>query len=461
MGYVVLHLEKTSGTDSAMSAHIERTIMPKNADPQRTHLNREMINFPDGVTNRTEAIQHRLETAGLQRKIGKNQVRTVRIMLSGSPDDMKKIEQAGKLDDWSRDNLDWLKKTYGAENIVSAVVHLDETTPHIHATMIPIVTGERRKAKAGQTTGKKKYRKKSTDTARLCADDVMSRTRLKEYQDNYAERMAKYGLQRGVDGSEAKHIATSQYYRDLLTQSESVQENITQLLEQKQQAEQELSSVKADIKKEKLKNSAADVGAKLMDGVSSLLGTPKMNKIEQENRRLHSTIQALHGENKAVKERLAVVKRDAFEEIENLKIRLNRELKNTNESHEQREQALKKENNSLKNTLLKVFVWFPMAKELLNTENLCRAIGLTTEQIAIVFRGAVLSFTGLLHSEEHKQKFRTEDSKIHLCISEDKKRVGLIVDGKQITDWFKQKYEDLKVVISQQQNQRKGAGMKL
>lgn len=65
MGYVVLHLEKTSGTDSAMSAHIERTIMPKNADPQRTHLNRELIEFPDGVTNRTEAIQHRLETAGL------------------------------------------------------------------------------------------------------------------------------------------------------------------------------------------------------------------------------------------------------------------------------------------------------------------------------------------------------------------------------------------------------------
>lgn len=96
-----------------------------------------MINFPDGVTNRTEAIQHRLETAGLQRKIGKNQVREVRILLTGSPDDMKRIEQAGKLDEWCNDNLDWLHKTYGADNIVSAVVHLDETTPRIHATMTP------------------------------------------------------------------------------------------------------------------------------------------------------------------------------------------------------------------------------------------------------------------------------------------------------------------------------------
>ena len=43
MGYAVLHMEKTSGTDTAMSAHIERTIKPKNADESRTHLNRELI----------------------------------------------------------------------------------------------------------------------------------------------------------------------------------------------------------------------------------------------------------------------------------------------------------------------------------------------------------------------------------------------------------------------------------
>ncbi len=141
--------------------HIERTIAPKNADPTRTHLNQEMIELPNGVQNRTQAIQYRLESAGLQRKIGKNQVRAVRIMLSGSHEDMKRIEQAGKLNEWCKDNLDWLKKTYGADNIVSAVLHLDETTPHIHATMIPIVTGERRKKKAEEGIGKKKYRKRN------------------------------------------------------------------------------------------------------------------------------------------------------------------------------------------------------------------------------------------------------------------------------------------------------------
>ena len=149
MGYAVLHLEKAKGAGSGMSAHIERTIQPKNADPTRTHLNRELIQFPDGVRNRTAAIQHRLDTAGLRRKIGKNQVQAIRIVLTGTHADMERIEQTGRLDEWSQDNLDWLRKTYGADNVVSAVLHMDEETPHIHATIVPIVQTERKKQKGG------------------------------------------------------------------------------------------------------------------------------------------------------------------------------------------------------------------------------------------------------------------------------------------------------------------------
>ena len=168
MGYAVLHLEKAKGADSGMSAHIERTIQPKNADPKRTHLNRELIQFPDGVSNRTEAIQHRLNTAGLKRKIGKNHVQAIRIVLTGSHADMEHIEQTGRLDEWCQDNIDWLRKTYGADNVVSAVLHMDEETPHIHATIVPIVQTERKKQKMEQTV-KKKYRTKAP-APRLCAD---------------------------------------------------------------------------------------------------------------------------------------------------------------------------------------------------------------------------------------------------------------------------------------------------
>ena len=149
MGYAVLHLEKAKGADSGMSAHIERTIQPKNADPTRTHLNRELIQFPDGVRNRTAAIQHRLNTAGLKRKIGKNQVQAIRIVLTGTHADMEQIEQTNRLDEWCKDNIDWLRKTYGADNVVSAVLHMDEETPHIHATIVPIVQTERKKQKGG------------------------------------------------------------------------------------------------------------------------------------------------------------------------------------------------------------------------------------------------------------------------------------------------------------------------
>ena len=71
--YAVCHLQRGSGNDSGMSCHIERKdakgkiYVPVNADADRTHLNRELVRFPDGVSNRTEAIQHRIETAGLRR----------------------------------------------------------------------------------------------------------------------------------------------------------------------------------------------------------------------------------------------------------------------------------------------------------------------------------------------------------------------------------------------------------
>ena len=227
MGYAVLNIKKASGNDTATSAHIERTIDPKNADKSRTHMNRELITFPCGVSNRTEAIQYRIEHAGITRKINEKQVRALRFMLTGSPEDMQRIQSENRLDDWCEDSLNWVRETFGKDNLVSAVLHMDEKTPHIHATVVPIVTGERRKAKAAKPgDGRKKYRKKNPNAARLCADDVMARDKLESYQDSYAERMQKYGLQRGVRGSEARNITTQQFYRELYVANEHLKEDI-------------------------------------------------------------------------------------------------------------------------------------------------------------------------------------------------------------------------------------------
>ncbi len=69
------------------------------------------------------------------------------------------MEAEGQLDDWCNDSLQWIRETYGERNLVSAVLHMDEKTPHIHATVIPIVTGERRKAGQGRTEREKEVQK--------------------------------------------------------------------------------------------------------------------------------------------------------------------------------------------------------------------------------------------------------------------------------------------------------------
>ena len=290
MGHAVLHLEKAKGTDSRMSAHIERTVHPKNADRTRTHLNRELVQFPEGVRNRTQAIAHRIETAGIRRKVGTNQVKAIRVLLTGSNKDMKQMEADGQLDGWCNDSLQWLRETYGELNLVSAVLHMDEKTPHIHATIVPIVTGERRKAKKEEQNGKKKYRKKSTQDVRLCADDVMARHKLKHYQDTYAQAMGKYGLQRGIDGSLAKHISTMQYYKELVEQQDSLQENIETLLGLEEEAQKRLKQVKGEINTQKMKNAAVNATTAIADGVSSLLGGSKVRRLETENESLRQGI---------------------------------------------------------------------------------------------------------------------------------------------------------------------------
>ena len=140
--YAVCHLERGAGNDSGMSCHIERKTadgkphIPDNADESRTHLNRELIGFPEGVANRTRAIQHRLDTAGLTRKVGKNQTRAIRVLLTGTNEQMMTLVSEGRLDDWCRANIKWLHDTFGEENLVSCVLHMDEKTPHLHATVV-------------------------------------------------------------------------------------------------------------------------------------------------------------------------------------------------------------------------------------------------------------------------------------------------------------------------------------
>ena len=426
MGYAVLHLEKTRGADSGMSAHIERTIQPKNADPKRTHLNRELIQFPEGVRNRTEAIQHRLNTAGLTRKIGKNQVQAIRIVLTGTHADMEQIEQTGRMDEWCQNNLDWLRKTYGADNVVSAVLHMDEETPHVHATIVPIVQTERKKQKKEQTV-KKKYRTKAP-APRLCADEVMSRANLIRYQDTYAEQMAAYGLQRGIKGSEAQHISTHEYYRSLIAQGEELQANITQLLEEQEkarlviaeaeQAKKELSRIKAEAKTEELKNSATKTATTVLNGVNSLLGGNKVNRLEKENAQLQKEVEELNEQIKRL-----------HTDMQKLKDNHARELNRANEQHQQ-------EVSNLKLLLNKTYRWFPSFKRFLNMERECLDCGFNMEQTDKLLHGQTVNYSGWLHSNEYRRN-ALADNVTAQVIRDDKRNLFLHINQTPVAQWFK------------------------
>ena len=239
--YAVCHLQRGSGNDSGMSCHIERKdangkkYIPVNADANRTQLNRELIAFPAGVKNRTDAIQFRIIHTGLHRKVGKNQCKAIRIILTGTHEQMMKIQDSGRLDKWTDANLKWLRETFGEDNLVSCVLHMDEKTPHLHATVVPIVTGERIRRKR---EGEKKYETKSGP--RLSADDVMRRTKLHEYQNSYAKAMKPFGLQRGIVGSTAKHQANSEYYKQQMNRYE---EDIAKLQADIEQAKEGRSTV--------------------------------------------------------------------------------------------------------------------------------------------------------------------------------------------------------------------------
>lgn len=443
MGYTSLQFNKAKGTsDSRMSDHIERKVIPHNADPIRTHLNRELIELPDGVKDRNEAISQRIKSAGIKRKITPDQVRAIRVMLSGTHEDIMKIHENGRIDEWCNDNLQWLYKNFGRENTVSAVLHMDELTPHIHATIVPIVTGERRKTKKEQAEGKRKYRKKA-DAVRLCADDVLNRDTMTAFHDSYAKLMEKYGLQRGVSGSEARHVSTAQYYRNMQREKEGLRTDVQELQNQKQEAQEQLAQAKREIQTDKLKGAATHAATNIVESVGSLFGSNKVKVLEQENRQLYNEVAA----------------RD--ESIENLQTNIQRmqeqhrtELLNIQSGHT-------KEVTRLNRIIQKACTWVPLLRELFRMEKFCRLLGFTPEQTATLITGTPLEYSGKLRSQEHGRDF-TANRVIAQIGTEptDKNKLFLSINRINVSDWFKEQFDKLTQPIQVEQEQKKSRGIR-
>ena len=152
--------------------------------------------------------------------------------------------------------------TPSVKKILYRVLHMDEKTPHLHATVIPIVTTPRKRR---NREGEQKYKEKQA-APRLCADEVMARGKLRQYQDTYAKAMSEFGLNRGVIASGARHQTQQQYNRQQALELQADIENLTSEI------------VKLEAEKEKIEKGAKDGKNRIL----SWLGTGELPKLEKE-----------------------------------------------------------------------------------------------------------------------------------------------------------------------------------
>ena len=255
--FCVLHMESRAEVSSILERHIvrqeiqyvegvrvETVWVPDNADESRVHLNRELISktITDPLTGKAktltiqQAVNRRIEEAGIT-KVRSNQNTCIEIIFSGSPETMCAMSQE-QVNSWAHDTLAWAQARWGYENVVSATLHCDEKTPHMHVIVVPIVQGQSRRSASKERMDSamgidtKKY-KTDTTRNRLCANEVYTKPLLYGYHTSYAETVGeKYGLSRGVRaelGSYKKHTTSIEYNRQLAEEADEKERLIKEL----------------------------------------------------------------------------------------------------------------------------------------------------------------------------------------------------------------------------------------
>ena len=298
------------------------------------------------------------------------------------------------------------------------------------------MTGERRKARKKQADAKRTYRKK-TNAVRLCADDLLTRERLVAYHDSYAAAMEKYGLQRGIRGSEARHITTAQYYRNLKRQTGELEANVRQLQTEQRQAERQLDEVRKEIKSEKLEAAKTETKAALVAKVGSLLGSGRLKELEADNRTLQGEVAARDKSIELLQQQMQRQQEEHSRQLMELQAKHRKEMADKEAEHQ-------REVSFLKSIIQKAKKWFPLFQELVYMEKFCLKVGFNERQTATLISGKPLFYEGELYSEEHRRKFTTERAGFQVVKDpKDKSKLALAINGQLIGEWFKEQFDRL------------------
>ncbi len=177
-------------------------------DSKRTSGNYHLI-YPQGKY--IDMINKRLATLTLKRKIRSDAI-LMNSFVIGSDGEFFKGMGTMKQYAFFEDCTRFFAEKYGYENMLSAVVHVDETTPHLHLNFVPINNG------------------------RLSSKSLFDRQKLAELQTELWEQVGKkYGLQRGKENSQATHITAAEHKAKVIVQSaEQKRDEIDRQTEQKQ-----------------------------------------------------------------------------------------------------------------------------------------------------------------------------------------------------------------------------------
>lgn len=227
MAYLVCHAQKFGQSDlRGVSIHNNRessNSSNKDIDYSHTAQNFDALTGENGNphTNYRAEVEKRLQANYRgERAIRKDAVRLVSVVVSSSPEFFECMSN-DKIKQFFNCAAEHLTERYGRENVVAAKVHMDERTPHMHFTFVPLRDGK------------------------LTARTILTRQELRSLQDDLPKALQQRGfdIERGVENSPNKHIPIPQFKRDTRQILEGAKEQETAVQQAHRNAKTERAGI--------------------------------------------------------------------------------------------------------------------------------------------------------------------------------------------------------------------------
>ena len=221
--YAIINLKKMKNNDLAkISEHNRRespdgTYSNPNIDPERTHLNIRRSDHSEKEELKT-LIDRRISEREIQKKkVRKDAVKMISVLVSASPEYINSLDREDQIR-YFDECFKFCQRRFGKKNCIEMNVHFDETTPHAHVSIVPILNGK------------------------LCAKELITRKFLFDLQDEFPKAMRERGfdVERGEGGDpkeRRKHLSEEEYrlkmWNETLKEKEKGLKKFEQRLEDK------------------------------------------------------------------------------------------------------------------------------------------------------------------------------------------------------------------------------------